>query len=369
MFNKFIDLERLTTFFQGLKDIFLQKSEAIATYATKTEVENKVDKVVDKGLSTLDYTPSEKSKVDNSINQISVTQNTDNVELNLSKVSGNVTAYIDEATSTKAGALSNTDKAKLDEIPTNPKYTDTIYTHPANHSADIITESTTKRFVSDAEKTTWNNKQGKLTAGTNVTITGTTISATDTVYDDTALKTRITAVENREDKDTTYDVATTSANGLMSSADKVKLNGIEAGSQKNIMTSADKTKLDGIETGAEKNNVTSTDIENWNNKVDKVSGKQLSTNDYTTVEKNKLEGIEVAAQKNTVTSVQGRTGAVTISKSDVGLGSVNNVAITAAQVTKLNELNYNRAMTEAQYEALSQTEKDRSDVWYGIYKE
>ena len=44
MLNKFIDLERLTTFFQGLKDIFLQKSEATATYATKTEVNDLMPK-------------------------------------------------------------------------------------------------------------------------------------------------------------------------------------------------------------------------------------------------------------------------------------------------------------------------------------
>ena len=61
------------------------------------------------------------------------------------------------------------------------------------------------------------------------------------------------------------------------------------------------------------------------NKVDKVNGKQLSTNDYTTTEKNKLAGIEAEAQKNSVTSVQGRTGAVTVSKSDVGLSNVDNV--------------------------------------------
>ena len=105
------------------------------------------------------------------------------------------------------------------------------------------------------------------------------------------------------------------------------------------------------------------------NKVDKVSGKQLSTNDYTTVEKNKLAGIQAGAQQNSVTSVQGRTGAVTVSKSDVGLGSVNNVAITQEQVTKINELNYTRAMTEAAYDALSEAEKDRLDVWHGIYEE
>ena len=69
-----------------------------------------------------------------------------------------------------------------------------------------------------------------------------------------------------------------------------------------------------------------------------------------------------------VTSVNDKTGAVTISKFDVGLGSVNNVAITAAQVTKINELSYTRAMTQAQYNALSTAEKNRTDVWYGIYR-
>lgn len=49
-----------------------------------------------------------------------------------------------------------------------------------------------------------------------------------------------------------------------------------------------------------------------NNKVDKVAGKQLSTEDYTTAEKTKLAGIEEGAQKNVVTSVAGMTGAVVL---------------------------------------------------------
>ena len=110
------------------------------------------------------------------------------------------------------------------------------------------------------------------------------------------------------------------------------------------------------------------------NKVDKVSGKGLSTNDYTTDEKNKLSGIAAGAEvnqnafsnikvgsttvaadsktdtleisgsgiinitadatndkitisaSNAVTSVAGKTGAVTLAKSDVGLGNVDNTA-------------------------------------------
>ncbi|HZK25079.1 MAG TPA: hypothetical protein VFC74_06795, partial [Oscillospiraceae bacterium] len=62
-----------------------------------------------------------------------------------------------------------------------------------------------------------------------------------------------------------------------------------------------------------------------NGKVDKVSGKGLSTEDYTSAEKTKLAGIAAGAQVNTVTSVAGKTGAVTLTKADVGLGNVDNV--------------------------------------------
>ena len=50
-----------------------------------------------------------------------------------------------------------------------------------------------------------------------------------------------------------------------------------------------------------------------NNKVDKVSGKQLSTNDFTTALKNKLDSVDVNAK---VYSVNGQTGAVTIDVPD-----------------------------------------------------
>lgn len=69
------------------------------------------------------------------------------------------------------------------------------------------------------------------------------------------------------------------------------------------------------------------------NKVDKVSGKQLSTEDYTSAEKTKLSGIAAGAQVNAVTSVAGRTGAVVLAKADVGLGSVDNTADSAKPVS------------------------------------
>jgi hypothetical protein len=61
-------------------------------------------------------------------------------------------------------------------------------------------------------------------------------------------------------------------------------------------------------------------------KVDKITGKGLSTEDYTTVEKNKLAGIEAGAEANVVDSVAGKTGTVSLAKADVGLSNVDNTS-------------------------------------------
>lgn len=74
-----------------------------------------------------------------------------------------------------------------------------------------------------------------------------------------------------------------------------------------------------------------------NGKVDKVPGKQLSTNDLTDELLAKLNSIEAGAQKNTVTSVAGKTGAVTLTKNDVGLGNVTNDAqVKRSEMGKAN---------------------------------
>jgi hypothetical protein len=68
-------------------------------------------------------------------------------------------------------------------------------------------------------------------------------------------------------------------------SEKTKLAGIEAGANKTVVDSA----LNSTSTNPVQNKVINTAL---NNKVDKVSGKGLSTNDYTTAEKNKLAGID-----------------------------------------------------------------------------
>lgn len=58
--------------------------------------------------------------------------------------------------------FTNAYKTKLDGISNNANN----YTHPTIHPASIISESTSRRFVSDSEKNTWNSKQKAITRGT-----------------------------------------------------------------------------------------------------------------------------------------------------------------------------------------------------------
>jgi hypothetical protein len=118
--------------------------------------------------------------------------------------------------------------------------------------------------------------------------------------------------------------ATTTTVGLMSAADKTKLDGIATGAQVNVVT-----KVAG-KTGAvtlAKADVGLGNVDNTSDadkpvstatttalglKVDKVTGKGLSTNDFTTAEKTKLAGLESSHFKGeytTITALNGVTGA------------------------------------------------------------
>jgi hypothetical protein len=81
-----------------------------------------------------------------------------------------------------------------------------------------------------------------------------------------------------------------------------------------------------------------------NGKVDKISGKGLSTNDYTNEDKSKLASIQVndGIVVTGVSSVAGKTGAVTLTKADVGLANVDNTSdankpISTAVQSELNK--------------------------------
>ena len=155
------------------------------------------------------------------------------------------------------------------------------------------------------------------------------------------------ALDNKVDKETGKGLSTND----YTTAEKNKLAGIEAGAQVNTVTgvkgnsestyrvgNVNITKanigLGNVDNTSDANKPISTATQTaLDNKVDKESGKGLSANDFTDTLKNKLDGIESGAQVNTVTSVAGRTGAVTLSKTDVGLGNVDNTSDLAKPIS------------------------------------
>lgn len=70
------------------------------------------------------------------------------------------------ATTSANGFMSSDDKLKLNGVATNANN----YVHPANHLPSIITQDANNRFVTDAEKTTWNNKVTSVAGKTGTVI-------------------------------------------------------------------------------------------------------------------------------------------------------------------------------------------------------
>lgn len=164
-----------------------------------TQIGNKVDKVDGKGLSTNDYTTTEKNKLSGIATGAEVNQNAfSNI------VVGSTTVAADSKTDTLTFVAGT--NVTLTPDATNDKITiaatDTVYTHPS------YTAKSSGLYKITVDST------GHVSATATVAksdITGLGIPA----------------------QDTTYSNATTSASGLMSSDDKTKLNGIATGAEVN----------------------------------------------------------------------------------------------------------------------------------------
>ena len=126
-----------------------------------------------------------------------------------------------------------------------------------------------------------------------------------------------------------YSAASTSAAGLMSASDKSKLDGIEAGATAITVDSA----MSSTSENPVQNKVVYSALAD---KVDVVSGKGLSSNDYTDTEKTKLAGIETGANNYSLPA------ATTSALGGVKVGS--NLAVDANGVISGN---YSAATTSA----------------------
>ena len=110
----------------------------------QTALDSKVDEIAGKGLSANDYTDAEKTKLAG----IATGAEVNTID------AGDGLAALDSAASSKlAGIAENANN----------------YSHPANHPGSIITQDSTHRFATDAEKSTWNAKSTLALGETSVT--------------------------------------------------------------------------------------------------------------------------------------------------------------------------------------------------------
>ncbi|MGY5237930.1 hypothetical protein [Clostridium tertium] len=160
----------------GALDTLIELASALGNdpnFATSmtNALANKVDKIAGKQLSTEDFTTA----LLNKLNGIAAGAQTNQNAFSNVKVGTTIVAA-DNSTDTLeivAGTnISITPDATNDKVTINNTYS---YTHPSSHAATMITEDSTHRFVTDAEKTSWNSRTRKYAAnignGTATTIT------------------------------------------------------------------------------------------------------------------------------------------------------------------------------------------------------
>ncbi len=257
----------------------------------------------------------------------------------------------DVATTKVDGLLSSSDKSKLDGIEANSEVNQNAFSNIVVGTTTISAGSKTDSFTLYGSNVTLNSDKSKITIGINkdnvVSALGYTPPTKDTTYSNATTSTaglmsvsdklKLDGIAENANKyvlpnaststlggikvgtnlsidgngilNGAYSVVTTTANGLMSSADKSKLDKIESGAQVNTVTGVKGDSETSYRIGninITKSNIGLSNVDNTSDstkpisiatqtaldtKVDKISGKSLSTNDYTTTEKTKLAGI------------------------------------------------------------------------------
>lgn len=249
------------------------------TAAMNTALGNKVDKVSGKGLSTNDYTTAEKDKlagIATGANNYSLPVATASVlggvktSTGITNSSGTISVAYGSAAGTACqgndSRLSNSrpasDVSAWAKASTKPTYTWTeitskpswIGTSKPTYTASEVGALASGGTAVNASKVANSfifKVAGGSTEGTNLyTFNGSTAKTINVVAGSNVTLTPTSGQLSISAKDTTYSVATTSANGLMSSAMVTKLNGIATNANNYSLPTATGSVLGGVKTGS-----------------------------------------------------------------------------------------------------------------------
>ena len=128
----------------GVKNSVEQVEVSLAGYATEEFVTNKIAEAkLDGKVDLSNYVT--KSQLDLKADETALTSHTNNATIHITAAER--TAWNNK--SNFSGSYND-----LSNKPTIPS----AYTHPSSHAATMITQDSTHRFVTDAEKATWNAK-------------------------------------------------------------------------------------------------------------------------------------------------------------------------------------------------------------------
>ena len=275
----------------------------------KSALDDKVDKVSGKGLSTNDYTTAEKDKLSGIASGAEV-----NVQSDWNQTDTTADDYIKNKPDIPAMQLQSdwnqTDTTAKDYIKNKP----TLGTAAAKNSTGSVTENSTDLVESGAVKTaidsaissvykpagnkTVNELTSSLLVAANLgnVYNMTTAGQTNEYFVegegkpiDIGANVAIVDVGVSPNHDYKFDLLS----GMIDLSDYAK---------KSEMSVTDGTDTDADKVTIQLKSGTSATVlkthQDISGKVDKVSGKGLSTNDYTTAEKNKLAGIATGAEVN-----------------------------------------------------------------------
>ena len=163
-----------------------------------------------------------------------------------------------------------------------------------------------------------------------------------------------------------YSAASSSAAGLMSAADKTKLDGIAAGATAVTVDSA----ISSSSTNPVENQAIYTALAG---KVDTETGKGLSTNDYTDTEKTKLAGIEAGANNYSLpTAAAGTLGGVkvgsnlAIDANGVLSGNYSNASSSAAGLMSAADKTALDAKPDVYVQSTQPSGLKAGDIWFQI---